>query len=30
MITVVDREGLEEAANGIYGIPEAEYERLMA
>jgi CRP-like cAMP-binding protein len=29
-ITVVDREGLEEAANGSYGIPEAEYRRLIA
>jgi CRP-like cAMP-binding protein len=28
-ITVLDREGLEEAANGFYGTPEAEYKRLM-
>jgi CRP-like cAMP-binding protein len=28
-ITVVDREGLEEAANGLYGTPEAEYKRLI-
>lgn len=28
-ITVVDREGLEEAANGLYGTPEREYKRLM-
>jgi CRP-like cAMP-binding protein len=27
-ITVQDREGLEEAANGSYGQPEAEYRRL--
>jgi CRP-like cAMP-binding protein len=29
VITVVDREGLEEMANGSYGVPEREYERLM-
>jgi CRP-like cAMP-binding protein len=29
-IIVLDRQGLEEAANGIYGVPEREYERLMA
>lgn len=27
-ITVKDREGLEECANGLYGVPEAEFERL--
>jgi CRP-like cAMP-binding protein len=27
-ITVVDRDGLEESANGLYGAPEAEFERL--
>jgi CRP-like cAMP-binding protein len=27
-VTVVDRDGLEESANGLYGIPEAEFERL--
>ena len=27
-IVVADREGLEAAANGLYGIPEAEYRRL--
>jgi CRP-like cAMP-binding protein len=29
-ILVVDRQGLEQVAEGIYGVPEAEYERLMA
>lgn len=29
LITVIDREGLYELANGSYGIPEAEYERLL-
>ena len=29
-ITILDREGLEEAANGFYGTPEAEYKRLMS
>jgi CRP-like cAMP-binding protein len=28
-ITVLDREKLEEAAGGSYGVPEAEYERLI-
>ena len=28
-ISVLDREGLEEAANGTYGIAEAEYQRRM-
>jgi len=27
-LTIKDREGLEECANGLYGSPEAEYERL--
>jgi Crp-like helix-turn-helix domain len=27
-ITIPDRDGLEEGANGLYGAPEAEYERL--
>ena len=27
-ITIKDRDGLEESANGLYGAPEAEYERL--
>ena len=27
-ITVKDRDGLEEHANGLYGAPEAEFERL--
>jgi CRP-like cAMP-binding protein len=27
-VTVRDRDGLEEAANGLYGAPEAEFERL--
>ena len=25
----MDREGLEECAKGLYGVPEAEYERLL-
>ena len=29
LIAVLDREGLNEQANGSYGIPEAEYERLL-
>jgi CRP-like cAMP-binding protein len=29
-ITIKDRDGLEEAANGFYGAPEAEFERLFA
>jgi len=28
-IVVIDREGLEKAANGLYGTPEAEYKRLL-
>jgi CRP-like cAMP-binding protein len=27
-VTILDRDGLEEAANGFYGQPEAEFERL--
>lgn len=27
-LTILDREALEEAANGSYGVPEAEYQRL--
>jgi CRP-like cAMP-binding protein len=27
-ILIQDRDGLEESANGLYGVPEAEYERL--
>jgi CRP-like cAMP-binding protein len=30
LITVLDRDGLNEQANGSYGIPEAEYERLFS
>ena len=29
VITVIDRKGLEEIANSTYGVPEAEYARLM-
>ena len=29
-ITVTDRGGLQESANGFYGAPETEYERLFA
>jgi CRP-like cAMP-binding protein len=29
-ITVKDRDGLKECANGLYGTPEAEFERLFA
>ena len=29
-VTVKDRDGLEECANGLYGPPEAEFERLFA
>jgi CRP-like cAMP-binding protein len=28
-IHVIDREGLEESANGFYGVPESEYRRLI-
>ena len=28
-ITIVDRQGLEAAANGLYGVPEAEFKRLL-
>jgi DNA-binding GntR family transcriptional regulator len=27
-VTVKDRDGLQECANGLYGTPEAEFERL--
>jgi CRP-like cAMP-binding protein len=27
-VTILDRDGLQEAANGLYGVPEAEFERL--
>lgn len=27
-VTILDRDGLEESANGLYGAPEAEFERL--
>ncbi len=30
VITVLDREKLEELADSAYGLPEAEYARLMA
>src|SRR5262245_19848805 len=29
-VTMKDRDGLEESANGLYGAPEAECERLFA
>jgi hypothetical protein len=29
LIRVLDRRGLHAAANGFYGIPEAEYDRLI-
>lgn len=29
VITVIDREGLMARANGLYGVPEAEYKRLL-
>jgi hypothetical protein len=29
-ITIHDRDGLEECANGLYGMPESEFERLFA
>lgn len=29
LVTVLDREGLEDATEGFYGVPEAEYERLI-
>jgi len=28
-VTILDREGLEECANGLYGVPEADYERVL-
>jgi CRP-like cAMP-binding protein len=27
LVRIVDRDGLQEAANGFYGVPEAEYDR---
>jgi DNA-binding transcriptional regulator YhcF (GntR family) len=27
-VTVLDRDGLKDSANGLYGVPEAEFERL--
>jgi hypothetical protein len=27
-VTIMDRDGLEECANGLYGTPEAEHQRL--
>jgi hypothetical protein len=27
-IDILDRDGLMESANGLYGVPEAEFERL--
>jgi CRP-like cAMP-binding protein len=29
-VTIMDRDGLEETANGLYGPPEAEFERMFA
>jgi hypothetical protein len=29
-ISVIDREGLEKIAGSSYGVPEAEWQRLMA
>jgi CRP-like cAMP-binding protein len=29
LVTIVDRKGLEATAGGIYGVPEAEYKRLI-
>jgi hypothetical protein len=28
MILVMDRPGLEQASDGVYGLPEAEFKRL--
>jgi CRP-like cAMP-binding protein len=28
MIRAIDRQGLEQIANGAYGVPEAEFQRL--
>ena len=28
VITIIDRKGLRRAANGAYGVPEAEFDRL--
>jgi CRP-like cAMP-binding protein len=30
IITIIDRRGLKRACNGAYGMPEAEYERLLS
>jgi CRP-like cAMP-binding protein len=30
LIKVVDRDGLQTAANGFYGVPEAEYDRMIS
>jgi len=30
IISIVDRQGLEENANGAYGAPEAEFQRLFS
>jgi Crp-like helix-turn-helix domain len=30
MITILDRERLKELADDAYGVPEAEYERMMS
>jgi hypothetical protein len=27
-VTMIDRDGLKKTANGLYGVPEAEFERL--
>ena len=29
-VTILDRDGLLESANGLYGPPEAEFERVFA
>ena len=29
-VTIMDRKGLEQCGNGLYGVPEAEYERLFS
>jgi CRP-like cAMP-binding protein len=29
-VVILDREGLQECSNGLYGTPEAEFERLFA
>ena len=30
VLTILDRAGLIECANGFYGVPEAEFERLFS